>query len=193
MSGNWHTARRDHRAHQSESIAETALTILAEHGAPALTMAAVADAAGISRQTLYRYYPDIEAVLAGIAELATSHDDQFEARVLEHAAPGEQLDALVRTVAQAGGHDPQSTAALRAALPPEAREILTRHQTRIVRLLERVLEEGMDSGVFRSELEPSVDAPLVLGLAAAADPRTTERAVALVRQVVYRQPKEELT
>lgn len=48
-------------------------------------MAAIAGAAGISRETLYRYYPDIDAVLVGIATSLASHDDAFEAHARQQA------------------------------------------------------------------------------------------------------------
>ena len=190
MVDNWQQTRLDHRTQQSEAIAATALSLIIEHGAPALTMAAIAAAAGISRQTLYRYYPDIDAVLVGIAELVASHDDHFEAQVLEKAGPNAQLDVILRTVVHTGDHGNEDPAALRASLPPPAREVLARHEDRIVQLLANVLKTGIDDGVFRNDLDPSADAPLILGLAAAADPGNAARAIALVHQMVDPDPKE---
>ncbi len=184
MADNWERARLDHRARQSEAIARAALALIVERGASALSMAAIATAADTSRQTLYRYYPDIDAVLVGVAEVIASHDDQFEAHVLEQSDPAARLDAVVRTLAHAGGHDDQETAALRAALPPRARDVLRRHEDRVVHVLADVLRTGIEGGVFRDDVEPSTDAPLILALAAAADPATTERVIALVHRLV---------
>jgi len=184
MTDSWERAKLDHRTRQADAIAAAALSLLLEHGAPAMTMAAIATAADVSRQTLYRYYPDIDAVLVGIAELVASHDDHLDAHVRTQPDPAAQLEALIQTVAQAAGHDNPDVAALRATLPPAARDVLTRHEDRVTRLLMDVLEDGMGRGVFRADLEPANDAPLIFGLAAAADPTNPERAITLIHRIV---------
>lgn len=183
MADRWERTRHDHRIRQSDAIAGAALSLLLERGASALTMAAIANAADISRQTLYRYYPDVDAVLVGIAELIASHDDHLEIQVRAQPDPAAQLDALLRTVTDAGGHDNPEAATL-ATLPPEAREVLARHEHRVTRLLIDVLQTGIDQGVVRADLEPSRDAPLILGLASAADPADRGRAIALVHRII---------
>lgn len=193
VADNWHQARLDHRTRQAESIAANALALIAEHGAPALTMAAIASAAGMSRQTLYRYYPDVDAVLVGLAELIASHDEHFEAQVTQLQDPATQLDLIVQTIIDARGHGQSDSAALRATLPPQARDVLNRHEGRIQHLLATVLAAGINEGLFRHDLEPSADAPLILGLIAGANPGNSERAVTLVHRVVDRQPEENTT
>jgi len=184
MGDNWERARLDHRVRQSEAIASSALTLVLERGASALTMAAIAAAANVSRQTLYRYYPDIDAVLVGVAELIASHDDRLEAQVLEQPDPAAQLDTFIGAVAHTGSHHTHESAALQTTLPPRAREVLARHEDRIVRVLVHVLKTGINAGVFRSDVEPSADAPLIVGLAAVADPTDPSRAVTLVHRMV---------
>lgn len=193
MADNWQQARLDHRAKQSDAIAAAALSLVLEGGASALTMAAIATAADISRQTLYRYYPDIDAVLVGIAELIASHDDHLEAHVGDQVGPVAQLEAIVRAVAHAEGHDPRQAAALRGTLPPKAREVLARHEDRVVQLLAGVLQAGIDDGAFRGDIDPSADAPLVLGLATAASPDDPERAITFVHRMVDPTPQEHPT
>lgn len=193
MADSWQQARLEHRAQQSEAIAAVALTLILDHGVSALTMAAIAGAANISRQTLYRYYPDIDAVLVGIAELIASHDNHLEARVLRHADPSTQLDVIIRTLVQTGGHDSRQVAAMRGSLPPQAREVLARHEERVVRLVADVLEAGKIDGVFRRDIEPLTDAPLILGLGGAADPSSSERALELVHRLVDSNPQENTT
>ncbi|MCB1004296.1 MAG: TetR/AcrR family transcriptional regulator, partial [Acidimicrobiales bacterium] len=155
------------------------------------TMATIASTAGVSRQTLYRYYPDIDAVLVGVAELIASHDDHLETHVRTQSGPAAQLDTLVHSLAQAAGHDKPEAAALRSTLPPAARDVLARHEGRVTRLLVDVLQTGIGRGVFRADLEPASDAPLLLGLAAAADPTDPERALTLVHRII--KPEEKPT
>lgn len=192
VAESWRQARDDHRARQAEAIAATALSLITAHGAPALTMAAIAAAAGISRQTLYRYYRDVDAVLVGVAELITHEHEQFEAAVAQAGNPAAQLDLILRTVAAAAGHG-DNAAALRAALPPDAREVLTDHEARLHQVLADVLTAGVEADLFRSDLAPSTDAPLILGLVtAAANADRARRAIDLVHRIVDRQPQENL-
>ncbi|MEZ5237433.1 MAG: TetR/AcrR family transcriptional regulator [Microthrixaceae bacterium] len=174
----------DHRSRQSGAIAEAALSLILDRGASALTMAAIATTAGISRQTLYRYYPDIDAVLVGVAELVASHDDHLEAEVRALPEPAAQLDTIVRAVATAAGHDNPEATALLATLPPKAREVLAQHEARTTGIVVDILQTGIDRGIFRAGIEPSADAPLILGLASAGDPADPGRAITLVHRIV---------
>lgn len=190
MSDSWRRARLGHRDHQAASIAASALELISQHGAPALTMAAIAKAADVSRQTLYRYYQDIDAVLVGIAQLVASYDEHFELLVAEEPNTRSQFD-LIAGAAAGGGRHQHSAAALAAVLPPEGRDILTQHETRAARLLGTVLRRGIEDGSFRDDLDPETDPALILGLLAAADPDEPGRALALTRQLVDKEPKEQ--
>lgn len=184
MSESWNDARLAHRGNQSAAIATGALVLITDHGAPALTMAAIARQAEVSRQTLYRYYRDVDAVLIGVAELVTSHDQEFERLVAEHPNPSAQLDFIAHTIATSGGHDTPSAVALAAVVPPAARDVLTRHEANIIRLVSTTLRRGVDDGSFRRDLDPDADAPLILGLLVAADSNSPDRALTLIHRLV---------
>jgi AcrR family transcriptional regulator len=189
MGDSWTHARLQHRTDQGRAIAAAALGLLTERGAGALSMAAVAEAADVSRPTLYRYYGDIDAVLAGVADLVASHDDLVADAVGREPDPAARLDLLLGMVAGAVDHG-TATTALRAALPPAAREVLSSHENRIRGLLAQTLADGGDSGAFRRDLSPEADARLILGLALAADPEDAHRAIALVHRLVDPTPRE---
>lgn len=189
MAESWQQARLAHRDHQAASIAASALSLITQHGAPALSMSAIAKAADVSRQTLYRYYPDVDAVLVGIAELVASHDEDFEQFVAQEQNPRSQLDLIARTVA-GRGHSEHAAAALVAVLPPEGRDILAQHEARAARLLSEVLRRGVDEGSFRTDVDPVADPRLILGLLAAGDPDEPQRAISLAHRLVENQPKE---
>lgn len=186
MSESWDQTRLAHRDRQAASIATAALTLATQHGAPGLTMAAIAKQADVSRQTLYRYFPDVDAVLVGIAELIASHDETFERHVADQPDPRTQLDLIAATATNAG-HGQHDATTLRAMLPPAGRDILANHEARSHHLLASVLRRGIEDGSFLSNLEPDADAPLILGLLAAADPDEPERAIALVHRLVAAQ------
>lgn len=62
----WHETVDAHRAHVREAILETTWQLVSERGLRGVTMAEIAERAGIGRATLYKYFPDVEAVCPSI-------------------------------------------------------------------------------------------------------------------------------
>ncbi len=60
----WNKTIDAHKREVREAILETTACLLAEHGLRSLTMSQIAEISGIGRATLYKYFPDIEAILA---------------------------------------------------------------------------------------------------------------------------------
>jgi len=78
-------------------ILEAARTAIAERGPGKLTLSAVASAAGISRPTLYRWFPTKSDLLAAIAAYEEERFDIGLQRVIEaHRVPRRRLDAALR-------------------------------------------------------------------------------------------------
>lgn len=81
------------RDHVAAAILDTAARVLAERR-EAASLAEIADAAGIARSTLYRYFPSREALLSALAETAAA---DIAARVSESGlATLPVTDALAR-------------------------------------------------------------------------------------------------
>lgn len=72
------SARRRPRQQRSraivDSILEAGRRLLAESGESALTTNRIAERAGVSVGSLYRYFPNKEAVVAAICDVHTGHD-----------------------------------------------------------------------------------------------------------------------
>jgi AcrR family transcriptional regulator len=89
-------------ARTAAAILDAAAHALAEHGRSA-NMAEFAAAAGVSRATLYRYYPDREALLEALAAHALA---DAAARLsdagLERAPVDEAIERIVRSLAAVG-------------------------------------------------------------------------------------------
>jgi AcrR family transcriptional regulator len=80
-----------------ESILEAARTAIAERGPGKLTLSAVASAAGISRPTLYRWFPTKEDLLAAITAYEEERFDIGLQQVVDaHRAPKRRLEAALR-------------------------------------------------------------------------------------------------
>jgi AcrR family transcriptional regulator len=119
-----------------ESILEAARSAIAERGPGKLTLSAVAGAAGISRPTLYRWFPTKEDLLAAISTYEEERFDIGLQRVIDaHRAPKRRLDAALRylmnyldesTMPDPIGVDPEyALQSLAASLTPHV-EILSR-------------------------------------------------------------------
>lgn len=107
----WNETIAAHRHQVRDAILDTTAALVFEHGLRAVTMAQIAEQTGIGRATLYKYFPDVDAILhawhhrqiiAHLTQLAQVGDTVTE--------PGPRLDAVLRAYAriahQTGqGHD----------------------------------------------------------------------------------------
>jgi AcrR family transcriptional regulator len=155
----WSESLGHHKARQSDQIALTALHIVATEGMPALSMSALARRAGVSRQTLYRYFPDVESVLTHA--MASSSIEPHLEPVTSAETPIEQLEAFVALVleAAAAGHPPASQ--YERSLPPEARQAVRDHEQQVEELVVGIITEGVANGSFSPDLVPEVDGALL--------------------------------
>jgi AcrR family transcriptional regulator len=60
----WNQTIEAHRREVREAILDTTAALVAEHGLLSVTMSRIAAETGIGRATLYKYFPDVEAILA---------------------------------------------------------------------------------------------------------------------------------
>jgi AcrR family transcriptional regulator len=59
----WNETIDAHRRDVREAILDTTATLVAGHGLLSVTMSQIAEKTGIGRATLYKYFPDVEAIL----------------------------------------------------------------------------------------------------------------------------------
>ena len=75
--------------------------LVAEHGMAAVTMSQIAEVTGIGRATLYKYFPDVEAILNARHEEEISQQLEHLAQARDRdAAPGKRLAAVLATYAE---------------------------------------------------------------------------------------------
>ncbi len=59
----WTETIETHRREVHDAALDTAAALVAENGLLSVTMSAIAERTGIARATLYKYFPDVEAIL----------------------------------------------------------------------------------------------------------------------------------
>lgn len=96
----WDESIEAHRRQVRDTILDAAAALVLEHGRRSVTMAQIAEKAGIGRATLYKYFTDIDAILHAwharqisrhLAELAEIRDRTED--------PGRRLEAVLETYA----------------------------------------------------------------------------------------------
>jgi AcrR family transcriptional regulator len=158
---SWSGTLSLHRRAQAERIAAAAMSVVARDGLGGLSMSAIADAAGVSRQTLYKYFPDVDSVLLEMARLSEAVDQDLADRIAAAPDGAAGLRAFVEAVLTASASGHPSPAALAAMLPPAARADLAGHARRSEQLVADVLRRGASDGSLHPGLEPELDGPIV--------------------------------
>ncbi|MDP8909899.1 MAG: TetR family transcriptional regulator [Chloroflexota bacterium] len=125
------------------AVLDGAARVLASDG-PAASMSDVAAAAGVARATVYRYFPNRQALLEELAVLALREADErlVDAR-LDEVPPQEALSRFVRAVVDVG--DAFIVLARERTRPDDFDRILT------VRL-KSVFERGQAVGEIREDV-----------------------------------------
>ncbi|MCB1290289.1 TetR/AcrR family transcriptional regulator [Mycolicibacterium sp.] len=188
MSGTechaWSDVRASFKESQRQSIARSALELVMERGSAEVTMSTVAERAGISRQTLYRYFPDLGSVLSASVEGLPDADESLRAWVSESPEPREQLRRAVDALVDASSHGHGSSEELLAVLPPEAREGIHAHRQRTIDLFANILRAVKSAEGSAYDGPPDIDAVLLLGLVSAAAEQSRERTHELINRFI---------
>jgi AcrR family transcriptional regulator len=102
----WSESIEAHRHAVHTVILDAAASLVAEHGPASVTMSQIAQAAGIGRATLYKYFPDVDSMLLAWHEQQIAAHLQQLAAIAESAQdPGQRVAAVLRTYALiAHGH-----------------------------------------------------------------------------------------
>ena len=123
----------------SSAILEAAAAVLAERGEQA-SMSDVAAAAGMARATVYRYFPNREALFEEMGRLAVEQaGERLEAGRLEEIPVPDAFERAVRALVAVGDY---FVVVSRQSARPDAEEFERRVASRLRALIERAQSLG---------------------------------------------------
>lgn len=95
MPRNWTDTVDAHRVEVRSAILNSAWELVGADGLFAVTMSRIAEASGISRATLYKYFPNVESILTAYhLQHVEAHVGHLQALADEPGQPLERLNAL---------------------------------------------------------------------------------------------------
>jgi AcrR family transcriptional regulator len=176
----WSHTVDEHRKDVHEGVLDAAAELVAERGLTGVTMAGIAERTAIGRATLYRHFPDVDAVLIAWHErqlaMHLEHLTGFVARATE---PADQLRNLLTGYAQMSGRHGPAEGSIAAAL--HARPHAARTQDDVAGLVSGVLTACVEAGVVRRDVPVSELSTYCLRALTAVGPSSTG---ATVRRLV---------
>jgi len=173
----WNETIETHRREVREAILETTAALVAEHGLRSVTMSQIAEQTGIGRATLYKYFPDVEAILLAWHERQIAGHLGYLAEVRDQAGTGsERLAAVLEAYAliahESHGHHNTELAAFL-----HRDEQVARAQQQLHKMIRDLLAEGAKSGDLRDDLAPDELANYCLHALGAASSLSSKAAV----------------
>jgi AcrR family transcriptional regulator len=150
----WTETIEDHRRAVREATLDTTAALVAEHGLRSVTMSQIAEETGIGRATLYKYFPDVEAILLAWHERQITGHLEYLAGVRDQAGDaGERLEAVLEGYAliaheSHGHHDAELAAFLHRD------EQVARAQQQLRQMIRDLLTEAAKTGDVRDDVAP---------------------------------------
>jgi AcrR family transcriptional regulator len=169
----WNETIEAHRRAVRDATLDATAALVAEHGLRSLTMSQIAEETGIGRATLYKYFPDVEAILVAWHERqVAAHLEHLSALRDRAGDPAERLEAVLDAYALI--QHKRHTSELGALLHRD--EHIGRAQQHLSDLVRDLLLEGTGAGV-RDDVAPDELASYCLHALAAANRLSSELAV----------------
>ena len=170
----WTQTLEAHRNEVREAILETTAGLVSQNGLRSVTMSQIAEETGIGRATLYKYFPDVEAILVAWHERHVSAHLEYLADIRDRATSS--MDGLQRVLeAYALIQHERHATEVKALLHRD--EHVADAQRRLTELLRGLLVAGVDNGSVRDDVGPDELAMYCLHALAAASGLSSKAAV----------------
>jgi AcrR family transcriptional regulator len=147
----WNETIDAHRRAVRDATLDAAAVLVAKQGLLSVTMSRIAEETGIGRATLYKYFPDVEAILIAWHERQiASHLEQLKVVRNRTGNAGERLEAVIETYAFIS-HDHHGT---ELATRLHRGEHVDHGRQRLKGFICDLLTEGAAAGDFRGDVAP---------------------------------------
>lgn len=173
----WNATIEEHRREVREAILDTTVALVAEHGPLSVTMSQIAEETGIGRATLYKYFPDVEAILHAWHERQINGHLSYLAEVRDRAGDAvDRLAAVLEAYAliahESRGHRDSEL----AALLHQGGQVAAA-ETHLRDMVRDLLAQSAEAGHVRNDVSPAELAGFCLHALAAASALPSKAAV----------------
>jgi AcrR family transcriptional regulator len=170
----WNHTIEAHRREVRDAILDTTASLITRHGLASVTMSQIADETGIGRATLYKYFPDMEAVLVAWHECqVTGHLHELAAIRDRAGDPVERLEAVLEAFALIS-HERHGSEL--AALLHRGEHVARAHD-QLGTFVRDLIVEGAKAGALRDDVAPQELASYCLHALTAASALPSKAAV----------------
>ena len=150
----WSETIESHRREVRDAVLDSTAALVAEHGLLSVTMSRIAEDTGIGRASLYKYVPDVEAILRAWHERQITGHLEYLAEVRDQARDqGGALEAVLEAYAlitrESRGHHGTEFAAF---LHRDDQVIRAQHQ--VHDMIRDLMIEAVESGDVRDDVTP---------------------------------------
>jgi AcrR family transcriptional regulator len=174
----WNETIEAHRRDVRDAILDTTMTLVADGGLRSATMSRIAEETGIGRATLYKYFPDVDAILTAWHQRhVTTHLEHLIAIRDRTSDPRARLDAMVRAYAQIVHSMSRHGFGAEFSALVHRDDQVAEPRRQLHDLLRDVLAEAADAGHARADVDPAELAIYCLHALAAASHLPSHAAV----------------
>lgn len=164
-----------HREATRTAIFDAFARLVYSRGYEAITLADVAAEAGLSRTTMYNYFPDKDALAVAYAEREVErYIKELRTSIETAGTPVDQLHTYIRQqLTYFSTHHLPPGRALQMVLPTTTYQRVVHHVQVLEELLLQILRDGAAQGYFADDIEAAM--PLVAACINRGGPTTYDR------------------
>lgn len=178
----WDETIEAHRQSVREATLDTTARLVAERGLRAVTMSEIAERTGIGRATLYKYFPDVETILAAWHQRQITEHLAHLAEIRDGApTPAEQLEAVLTAYAhiqrERVRHHQNHVHGRELEVLLHSDPQVAQAQGELHRMVRDLISVAASSGIARDDIGPGELADYCIHALQAAGQATSEKAV----------------
>jgi AcrR family transcriptional regulator len=172
----WTETIEEHRRAVRDATLDTTAALVAERGLASVTMSQIAAATGIGRATLYKYFPDVDAILTALHQRQVERHMEQLATVRDQTSDGAggRLKAVLTAYAIITHQRPHGT---EFAAAVHRGEHLSTAQQHLLGFFEDLIADAVSTGEVRDDVPPTELASYCLHALQAASSLPSEAAV----------------